>query len=344
MRDLAIIIVILVSVLNVNAQVFYTANDYGTAGDVYQQKIKRLAEGNEISIDDVDPQMWDLSSLAAVEIKDNEILGVNAFDELSSLPQDCMLIETIMGSYQILKVEDNVLYQYGIYALVNGQHTPLVFDDPVSILEFPLVADSQLSSSFTTTTSGKPKEFGVNESALDSMRFITSIVMSSQVLDDGELFMPVGNCMALKVLNTFEMNIDVWVKPPMGDWSLYQQSMVNEAAKELDYYTVDYGIPVAKVKMNLDNEITDYMYINMTSSGIVLENNNSFSFYPNPAKSGTLVYFDDQVQGVELFDLLGRKLYAVKANAKSLLLPNLAPGNYILRVPGSILSSNLIIR
>lgn len=343
MKKIFIIVALFTCIVNLKAQVVYTANDYGVIGDVFQQKMERLEDGNQIPIDEIDAQMWNLSTLLATDTKDIRILSVSEFDELSSFPDDCMLIETITGSYQIVKLVDNVLYQYGIYALVNDQYTPLIFTDSVPVLSFPLTIGETETSDFTFETLGEPEDFGVNESALDSMLFVTSIVMTSEVIGDGELLTPTGTYMALKILSTLQMNIDVWVKPPIGAWFLYQPTMVDEASKELQYYAVDYGIPVAKVRMNWDEEVTDYVYLNNQENAIVNEDINPLNCYPNPARSVGQIHFEEPVKQIELYDLGGRKVFASNVNASMVMLPELPAGSYIVRIPENQKHFTLII-
>jgi hypothetical protein len=343
MKKIVLVIIVAVSMLNVEAQVLYTANDFGNVGEVYQKKGERIPDGSQIAVNDIDPQMWNISSLISINDVAVEIFSSSSFDELDGLVEDCMLIETMTGSYQILKVVDNTLVQYGIYAYVNDQYTPLIFDNPMELLSFPISIGETKSSDFTFETSGIPKDFGVNESMLDSMRFETHIVMSSEVIGEGELITAEGFYEAMKIYNTFQMTIDVWVKPPMNSWTLYQQSMVHEEKKELQYFAADYGIPVAEIRMNWDGEVTGYNYMLNTSNGIESGNMAAFKCYPNPVKSGSYLYFDDEIEGVLIFDLAGRKVFESVVNSSSLMLPELNPGNYIVRTSDSDQYISLIV-
>ena len=72
-------------------------------------------------------------------------------------------------------------------------------------------------------------------------------------------------------------------------------------------------------------------YIVRFALGSSVENttNSAFVVYPNPTTG--VLNFANVLQNVEIFDMLGRKVYAASVAERSIELTDLASGTYILR-------------
>jgi hypothetical protein len=69
--------------------------------------------------------------------------------------------------------------------------------------------------------------------------------------------------------------------------------------------------------------------------------------YPNPASSIVNIESQVPIQSLELYSTFGTKVYSTKtssATSISLVLPDLAPGMYVVQVNGKLLSKKLLIQ
>lgn len=315
-----------------NAQkVSYTADDLAEIGDVFEKVKVKYDTVDWVPVADVDPALWNFSDIETTYEKTTEILSKDEFEETADLPAGTMLMEGNDSSYVCLQLEGNTLNVLGYLVLwTNDSYKPMIFSEPQVYLAFPLTIGDTHQSTGTFEMTGTPEEFGIDEPYLDSIRMVVDFEATTTVEDTGTLTTGIFELPAFKVMSTSNSLTDVYVKPVGGDWYLYDEDLVGDSLKDIQFFNPGYGIPVCEVSLSEDDKIKSFSMIDDPQAIPMFAQGNDIQVYPNPARQGQTICFSKPLSDVALFDMSGRKVWTTDKRVTEITLPGTSKGCYLL--------------
>lgn len=314
----------------VSGQVSFSGNNFALPGAVYGRTYEILSDGNYLTPETDVFTEWDFSNLPGTSSGMFEVLSSADFSAFPNIPAQSVILPDISGAYLVVKNELSALYMSGFITKINGKTVDLLFDAPVKMFDFPLTPEEAYSHEVKFMRYGKATDFGVSIPNLDSMMLDVHYEVDITIGNDGNLVTPAGNYAAIRVLNHSIMNVDVWVKMQDG-WTFFEDNMVSDSTKRVQFYTPEYGMPVYQIEMSWGGLIKSYEYMTESGTGLAGATMADFSCYPNPVLSSGVIGFTKTVGSVSIFDMRGSLVFSTDLNhATKLNLPRLAAGLYLI--------------
>lgn len=345
MKQLIVLpIALIITLQGISQKVTYTADDLGETGDIYYTTEIEMDSTEWIPADSIDPQLWNFSSIETDHYDSVEIMSKNAFSELDSLPESTQVIQNQDESYTILNLEGDTLFMLGMLIDFGQEILPVLLDPAPPLFSLPLTIGDGGYDSLAHSIAGTPEEFGLSIPFHDSIRFDMIIKATTLVEDTGTVVTWQYSYPAFKVSNTTILEVDLWAKPSIGDWYLFQDNVEVDSAKGLQFFTPEYGIPVVEVQMNWNNEINSMRMIDEAPQNIVPKSMKQFTMYPNPVQSGMWINFNKLVPDVRIYDITGRLLLQHNKPTQKINLPDMPEGIYLLRSKSLKKTERLIVK
>lgn len=343
-----ILIFILTIFLFINSifgqKVNYTADNLAQTGDLFHTLKKHFDSTNSLSINDIDPNKWNFSSVIPETETTIQIYSKDDFIELTDLPNGTMVMQQDNQSYICVNLNGNTLEMLGLLIDLSGNLTPLIFPEPQTMLHFPLTIGESHSSNLIFPIAGTPEEFGFEIPFHDSVRFDISIIASSEIEDTGTVVTHQYSKSAFKVTNTTIFNVDVWAKPSFGGWYLLQENAVADSTRLLQYYNPEYGIPTVEIGLTWNDSILSYKMIDENIQSILTQKTQDYSVYPNPINANQVLYFSQNMTNISFYDVTGRLIKIEKGTYKQIHIPDIPDGYYILKSETPLVTKRIIIK
>lgn len=331
MRNYLLLALTFTLVLSSQAQkVTYIAGDLGQIGDIFHTTKLQYDSANFLSIDDVDAEMWNFSSIEP-EVKDTvAILSKDDFPELDSLPENTRVMEDEDNSWLCLQLEDNVLQMLGMLITVEDQRIPYIFDEPQPMLVFPLTIGAGGEETMNYSIYGTPEEFGLDTIPSDSMRFNINMTATNMVEDTGIVVTQQYSYSVFKVKSTNIFSVDVWIKS-FGIWIPAMEDVVSDSTIKYQYFTPEYGIPVVEVNTTWNDKIMSFQMIDEDPNGLFVRQKNDLQIFPVPTQAGSQLHFSQTLSQISIYDMSGRKVFQNMGSTQHINLPEVKDGYYIIK-------------
>ncbi|PLX18560.1 MAG: hypothetical protein C0599_12045 [Salinivirgaceae bacterium] len=344
MKKLILLLSTILLIINVNAQkITFTANDLAITGDSFSMLKIQYDSTNMLSINDVDPFAWDFSNIIANTEDIVNILSKDDFPELASLPDGTMVMEQDEQSYICLNLNGDLLQMLGLLVNLNGTWTPLIFPEPQNVLHMPLTIGEGGSSEITFPITGTPEDFGFEIPFHDSVRFDINVLATTMVEDTGTIQTFQYSKSAFKVANTTIFSVDIWALPSFGSWYLFQENIVADSTKLLQFYNPEYGIPMVEVGLTWNDSILSYKMMDEDAQSIVGTKSGDINVYPNPIAARKNLYFTQKLKNISLYDITGRLIIQHEGIYKQIEIPNLPDGYYILKAEKPFITKRIVV-
>lgn len=340
---LLILFTIAITQLSPAQKITYNSSDLAIVGDSYDILKIQYDSTNLQSINDVDPNLWNFSSIIPETEDAVTILSKDEFPQLADLPEGTMVMQRDDESYLCMFLDGNMLKMLGMLIDLNGNLTPMIFPEPQNMLNFPLTIGDNGSSSITFPIQGTPQEFGLEIPFHDSVRFDVSVIATSTVEDTGIVNTSKYNKQAFKISNTTIFKVDAWAHPTFGGWYLFQENIVADSTKMYQYYSPDYGIPMVELNLTWNDSILSYKMIDDEMQNITSIKNTEVIIYPNPAKTNGNIHFSEKITNISLFDITGKTIIRKKGIFNKFRLPDIPKGYYILKTEKPHLTKRLVV-
>jgi hypothetical protein len=342
-RLILILTSIFISQLIIGQKVTYTASDLAITGDTYDILKIQYDSTSTLSVNDIDPDLWDFSNITPITNDIINILSKDEFPQLVNLPEGTMVMKRSDDNYICMYLNGNMLEMLGMLFNLNDTLTAMIFPEPQNMLHFPLTIGDAGSSNITFPLLGTPDEFGLEIPFHDSLRFDVNIIATSNVEDTGMVTTSKYSKPAFKISNSTIFTVDAWAHPTFGDWYLFQENIVADSTKMYQYYNPDYGIPMVEINLTWNDSILSYKMVDDEIQNITSIRNTELTVYPNPVKSNKRIHFSNKTRNPSLFDITGKLIIRKKGIFREFQLPDIPKGYYILKFESPNITKRLVI-
>ncbi|MFO7862625.1 MAG: T9SS type A sorting domain-containing protein [Salinivirgaceae bacterium] len=331
MKNLFVAIAFLMTGALYAQEISYPAANFANIGDEFPVEYINYDSAEQVAVTELSPDLWDFSAISPTQKDTTRVKSKNDFDALSELPEETLVMKE-GDYYSCMLLEGNLLQMLGILAEVEGQQLPLMFPEPIPMLNFPLTVGAGGETSMEFPITGTPEEFNMNIPMHDSVKFIIEVNASTTVESTGTLQTYNYSYPSFKISNTNIMSVDVYAKAAYVGWYLLEENAMADSTKSLQFFTPDYGIPVCRATLSWQEKLISYKIIDESGTSIEeIANIGEPIIYPNPAKAGQSIKLDKIYEQISIYTINGQKITQVM-NSNTVRTDDLKPGIYIIRL------------
>ncbi len=321
----------------------YTTTHLGEIGDSYHTLKIEYDSASWVPVEEIDPDLWDFSAIVPTTSDIVEIKSKDDFTGLEDLPETTMVMENDDNSYLCVNLNGDILELLGILALMNEEYVPIILPEPQEMLHFPLTVGEGGQETMSYSIAGEPEDFNQTIPFTDSIRLEITMTSSSMVEAIGYVSTFQNDFPAFKVANSSIMQADLYAKPTIGGWFLMQEDVVNDSAKNLQFYTPEYGIPIVQANLSWDDKIKNYQMIDDEIQSVLQPIAETPVAYPNPNTSNGTLNFTNYTSNIQIYDVNGKQIHQYTEKTKQIQLPRLKPGFYIVTSSAGAQNFKLLI-
>jgi len=333
---------LIISTLSVNlfAQITILDTDFAYRGDSYLYAADTLSEGQTVKyFSQIGSAPWNFTDLLTDEEKTIRFVNPaeTAYEAIFSTANLCMFggeDDMVFMNKTAQKVEVT-----GFVSEFEGVEEPVVFPlvEPVTYIEFPSTAGSNFEDNSVAIIQGTPAELGIDVSGEviqpDSLRFITTFTLKSEIIDFGTVQLPNGNFESLlqKQTNVIDVDVHAYV---FVSWMRMEAMDINDTILIYNWLAKGKGSSVLSMEVRNDSIIsTEYMKEGTLKTPI--QETAAIEIYPNPCTDKIIIAdAKEEISEVQIVSLSGRMLqqFLVKGSRHALPISRLRQGMYLCRL------------
>lgn len=263
------------------------------------------------------------------------------------------LILGISNTYNLSPLTPGTAYSYYVQAVCGGSAGNSAWVGPFNFTTlFPPPANDECQGAIALTPGGVYSDYltdGTNLAATDSSQAAPTtcfgfsggdVWFSVIVPASGNITIETGNS------TTGETGVDTVVTAYTGDCSSVVQVGCDDDSAATGAYSL---LPLTGLIPGSTLLLRVYEYGNNNSGGFAISaydaslksdsfNNANFSYYPNPVKNTLNLSYSQEISNVEIFNLLGQKIFSNVINAYNaqIDMSNFSKGAYIVRATSNV--------
>lgn len=333
-------------VLGLNAQVIINSTDFPAIGTVYYDGLDTLPPSTFSVGNNGASQSFDFSQLSNDRSSTLDFLAPDTFSFFNQVPAADIVL-TQFGGYAFADIGTNKVELLGYTGDFQGFGigVSIVYDDPQTILEFPVSFGlSYTDSNAFNSTFKAPAEFAT---FADSIRIIHTESTSSEIDAWGTITTPLGSFDVLRNKTISNASDEIYIRTFLG-WILAPLDQVQPGLTNpiignttlYDYLSKEKGYYVARVTINNENDsIQTVRFLTESTGFFTPQESNIVMVYPNPANDVFNVEYKGQNPGKVLFyDITGVlvKEQLVENGINSIDITSLPVGMYSIKVTSDV--------